>query len=59
MTGLAISQQQPVAMSYPSQPGLLPPKVRIAAPDEVKDWLADVLPQINRQALDDEEIKDD
>ena len=33
--------------------------VRIVEPDEVKDWLSDVLPRIQRQALQEGEIPDD
>ena len=33
--------------------------VRMVEPDEVKDWLSDVLPRIQRQALQEGEIPDD
>ncbi len=36
-----------------------PVNVRVVEPDEVKDWLPDVLPQIHRQVLEEGEVKDD
>ena len=32
--------------------------VRVVEPDEVKDWIADVLPRIQRRALQEGEIED-
>ncbi len=39
--------------------GLTAANVRIVAPEEVKDWLADVLPRIHQRALDEGETHDD
>ena len=33
--------------------------VRVVEPEEVKDWISDVLPRIQRQAFQEGEIEDD
>ena len=47
----------PALSKPPSESGL--GNVRVVEPDEVKDWLSDVLPRIQRQALQEGEIPDD
>ncbi len=54
------------AQRRPQLPSLMPANqsqqlatVRVVESDEVKDWLSDVLPRIQRQALQEGEIQDD
>jgi hypothetical protein len=46
----------PAFTQLPSNPNL--GNVRVVEPEEVKDWLSDVLPRIQRQALQEGEIED-
>ncbi len=58
-----LSGQPPQRRSLPSltpaNPNQQMANVRMVGPDEVKDWLSDVLPRIQRQALQEGEIRDD
>ena len=47
----------PALTQSPSNPTLS--NVRVVEPEEVKDWLSDVLPRIQRQALQEGDIEDD
>jgi hypothetical protein len=47
----------PALTQPPSNPAL--GNIRVVEPEEVKDWLSDVLPRIQRQALQKGEIEDD
>ena len=47
----------PALSQPPSESGL--GNVRVVEPGEVKEWLSDVLPRIQRQALQEGEITDD
>ena len=52
-------QRRTLPSLTPANPNQQLANVRVVEPDEIKDWLSDVLPRIQRQALQEGEIPDD
>ena len=52
-------KRRALPMLTPAHPALPLANVRVVEPEEVKDWLPDVLPQIHRHALGESEVHND